>query len=321
MSHDHSHSHGTHAHAEMNKSRLGLAALLTGAFMLVEIAGGFWSGSLALLADAGHMFTDFAALSLAWFAAGLAMRPADKKRTYGFDRFSVMVAFVNGLALFLIAGLIVYEAMERLISPEDVTGSLMLGVAFAGLVVNIVGFVVLHGADRDNLNVRGALLHVMGDLLGSVAAIIAAGIILVTGWVQADPILSVIVAMLILRSGWFLVKDAGRILLEAAPEELDTSRITQVLPERIAGVLDVHHVHVWSISEERQIATLHARISTEAKSEDMIRQIKHRLEHEFGIHHATVEIERERCADAHNHAHEQCGCNEKGHEPEMAHAH
>jgi cobalt-zinc-cadmium efflux system protein len=281
----------------VNQSRLGWAALLTGAFMLAEIAGGLVSGSLALLADAGHMFTDFAALSLAWFAARLARRPADWKRTYGFDRFSILVAFVNGLSLFVIAGFILYEAAHRLLEPVEVMGPVMMGVAVAGLVANLLAFRILHGADRNNLNVRGATLHVMGDMLGSFAAILAAGIIISTGWTMADPLLSVLVAVLILRSGWLVARDAGHILLEGAPGEMDTREIAADLTAAIEGVENVHHVHLWSITQDRRMITLHACIGDKTAPGLAIAAIKERLREKFGLDHATVEIERGQCAD------------------------
>ncbi len=296
MSHSH-HAHDGHDHSELNQTRLGWAALLTAGFMLAEILGGYFSGSLALLADAGHMFTDFASLGLAWFAARLIRRPADWKRTYGFDRFAVLVAFVNGLALFVIAAFIVFEAIGRLFEPQPVAGPLMLGIAVTGLLVNILAFLVLHGADRSNLNVRGAALHVLGDLLGSVAAILAAGIIIWTGWTPADPLLSVLVAVLILRSGWVVVRESGHILLEAAPEEIDRRDISSDLVENLEGLEDVHHVHVWSISQERRMATLHARLREGAEPEAVINAIKQRMSNKFDLGHTTVEIEQTRCAD------------------------
>ncbi len=191
-----------------NQRRVGWAALLTGGFMVVEAVGGVLSGSLALLADAGHMLTDAAALALAWLAFRIARRPSDWKRTYGFHRFQVLAAYSNGLTLFFIALAIAYEAFQRLREPAEVLGGPMLAVAVLGLVVNIAAFLVLHGADRESLNVRGAMLHVLGDLLGSAAAIVAALVILWTGWTPIDPLLSVLVAVLILRSAWFLV---GRV--------------------------------------------------------------------------------------------------------------
>lgn len=304
MNHDHSHDHGhdhPHGHGHEvdagNEKRMALAAALTGAFMLVEAAGGLIAGSLALLADAGHMLTDFASLLLAWFAFRVARRPADWKRTYGFDRFSVLVAFVNGISLFVIAGFIVFEAAQRFLEPVPVMGGTMLAIAVAGLLVNLLAFRVLHGADKDNLNVRGAALHVLGDLLGSVAAIAAAGIILATGWTTADPLLSILVVALILRSAWYVVKESGRILLEAAPRGLDTRAVARDLAG-LEGVEDVHHLHAWSITEKRRMMTLHARIAPGAEAGAATAAIKARLKERHGVEHATVEIEHdESCAD------------------------
>lgn len=298
MTADHTHRHDhTHSHAGANERRIFWAAVLTGVFMLVEVAGGLISGSLALLADAGHMLTDFAALALAWVAFRIARRPADWKRTYGFDRFSVLVAFVNGMALFVIAGFIVAEAVERVRAPVEVLGGTMLAVACAGLVVNIAAFVMLHGADRNNLNVRGAALHVLGDLLGSVAAIAAALIILGTGWMAADPLLSVAVALLILRSAWIVVKESGHILLEGAPAELDNRVIAEDLTAHVPAVEDVHHIHAWSITQERPMLTLHARVAEGTRPEAVTAAIKARLAERFRVEHATVEIEHGDCAD------------------------
>ena len=215
---------------------MGLAALITGLFMFAEVAGGIAAGSLALLADAGHMLTDFASLSLAWFGFRLSRRPADWRRTYGFDRFQVLVAFANGLALFAIAGWIVYEAAERLMTTPQVSGGIMVIVAVLGLLVNVAAFFLLRGADRENLNVRGAFIHVLGDLLGSVAALVAGAVILLTGWTPIDPLLSILVAAIIVRSGWQVVADSGHILLEGAPGELDTRAIGPDLVAHVKGV-------------------------------------------------------------------------------------
>ncbi|MEX2453248.1 MAG: cation diffusion facilitator family transporter [Rhodospirillaceae bacterium] len=288
--HSHPHHHGD-AHSG-NERRLAVAAAITGLFMIAEVAGGVLSGSLALIADAGHMLTDFASLTLAWFAFRLSRRPADWKRTYGFDRFQIIVAFANGIALFLVAGWILYEAVSRLFEPVEIVGPVMAGVAFAGLVVNIAAFAILHGADRDNLNIRGAALHVLGDLLGSVAALAAAATIILTGWTPIDPILSVLVAALILRSAWRLVKESGHILLEGAPANMDVAAIAEDLPRSIDGVRRVHHLHAWSITQERSMLTLHADVAETLRDVDAIAAIKARLQEKFGIDHATVEIER-----------------------------
>jgi len=295
-SHDHDKSHG--AALANNERRMGLAAALTGAFMFAEVAGGIAAGSLALLADAGHMLTDFASLALAWFGFRLSRRPADWKRTYGFDRFQVLVAFANGLALFAIAAWIVYEAIERLMTTPEVSGGIMVVIAALGLLVNVAAFALLRGADRDNLNVRGAAIHVLGDLLGSVAALMAGGVILFTGWTPIDPLLSLVVAVIIVKSGWQVVADAGHILLEGAPEELDTRAIPPDLVANVKGVEEIHHVHVWSITQSRRMVTLHAVICETEDTDRMVRSIKARLKERFGLDHATVEIERGACADA-----------------------
>ena len=280
-----------------NERRMGLAALITGSFMFAEVVGGIAADSLALIADAGHMLTDFASLSLAWFAFRLSRRPADWKRTYGFDRFQVLVAFTNGLALFVIAGWIVYEAIERLSSTPEVSGGIMVVVAFLGLLVNLVAFWLLLGADRENLNVRGAAIHVLGDLLGSVVALVAGAVILLTGWMPIDALLSLVVAAIITRSGWYVVAASAHILLEGAPKEMDTREVGPDLAANVEGVEDVHHVHVWSITQKRRMVTLHAQIGDAADSDAVVKSIKKRLKDKFGLNHATVETERCACAD------------------------
>jgi cobalt-zinc-cadmium efflux system protein len=277
---------------------MGLAALITGLFMFAEVGGGIVAGSLALIADAGHMLTDFASLSLAWFGFRLARRPADWKRTYGFDRFQVLIAFANGLALFAIAAWIVYEATLRLSSPRPVEGGIMVVVAVLGLLVNVIAFWLLHGADRENLNVKGAAVHVLGDLLGSVAALAAGAVILFTGWTPIDPLLSILVAAIIVRSGWTVVDASGHILLEGAPRELDTRHIGPDLIANVQGVTGVHHLHVWSITQERRMVTLHACVGEGLDGDQMVKAIKQRLHERFGLDHATVEIEHGVCADA-----------------------
>lgn len=295
--HDHAHDHH-HGGDEHNASRIGIAALLTGGFMVVEFGGGIVSGSLALLADAGHMLSDFGALALAWIGFRMARRPATLQRTFGFRRFPVLAAFVNGMALFLVAAWIVYEAIVRLNDPHPVTSGLMLWIAVGGLVVNLASFAVLHGADRDNLNVRGALLHVAGDLLGSVAAIVAAVIIMTTGWTPADPILSVLVALIILRSAWSVTAQSAHILLEGAPAGVDLDHVIHDLAHHVDGVTDIHHAHLWSLDGRRSMMTLHARIRETAAGPDVIARIKARLSEVHGIGHATVEIETDACAGA-----------------------
>jgi len=261
--------------------------------MVIEVVGGLISGSLALLADAGHMLTDFAALSMAWGAFMLARRPANWKKTFGYDRFTVLIAFVNGLTLFALAVWIFAEAMIRIRQPGEILAGPMLWVACAGLVVNLIVFWILMRADQENLNIRGAVLHVLGDLLGSLAAIIAAIIILKTGWMPIDPILSVFVAILILRSAWFLIKDSAHILLEGAPDHIDRRAIRDDLPAHIPDLVRVDHIHAWSITRERPMLTLEAYVSASANLETVSQAIKSRLKSEFNIGHATVDVMRE----------------------------
>ncbi|WP_416879488.1 cation diffusion facilitator family transporter [Litorimonas sp.] len=294
-SHPPSHNHG-HTHSpkvdESNRNRVGLAALLTGVFMVVEAVGGYISGSLALLADAGHMLTDFAALAMAWAAFTIAKRPANWRHTFGFDRFSILIAFVNGLTLFAVAALIVKEAVERLYTPGEVLAGPMLYVAIAGLIVNLLVFWVLRGADQHNLNIRGAILHVLGDLLGSVAAILAAIVILQTGWTPIDPILSVFVALIILRSAWVLVKDSAYILLEAAPNHIDRRAITKDLLHHIPDILAVEHIHAWSITPERPMLTLEAFVGPDTRIEPVSQAIRTRLKEKFEVEHVTIQVMR-----------------------------
>ncbi len=278
--------------------RLAIALALTAGFALVEVVGGLLAGSLALIADAGHMITDAMALALAWAAARMAARPADSKRSYGYHRFQIVAALVNGLTLIVIVGWIVVEALERFMTPIDVAADLMLVIAALGLLVNIVVFFVLHGGSRDNLNLQGALLHVLGDLLGSVAAIVAGLVILGTGWMPIDPLLSLVVAGLILRSAWSLVQRSGHILLEGTPEWLDVDAMRRELGDRVAGVRDVHHVHVWSLTPARLMLTMHVTIEDgEGDPTDVIRQVKRLLKQDYGIDHSTIEIEYGDCAD------------------------
>ena len=311
MGHDHEHGHHDHDHDhahvheanERNLKRVLVALVLTGTFMIVEVIGGIISGSLALLADAGHMLTDTMALALAAVAFHVSKRPADGNLTYGYQRFQILAAFVNGLSLLLVVGWILYEAVERLIAPREILGETMLLVAAAGLVVNIISFTVLHKGDQDNLNIRGAALHVAGDLLGSVAAIVAAIVIIYTGWTLIDPILSVAVAALILRSAWALVKRSAHVLLEGAPDWLDVSDMQERIVANVPGVTEIHHVHVWGLTPQQLMMTMHVVIGEDVPSQSVVvRSVKRLVQKEYGIGHSTIEVEIDGCADG-----ESCG--------------
>jgi cobalt-zinc-cadmium efflux system protein len=268
-----------------------LAAILTSGFMVAEAVGGLLTGSLALLADAGHMLTDSVALILAYAAYRMSERPGTSRMTYGFDRLKILVAYTNGLTVIAIALLITVEAVSRFLSPAPVLAGPMLVVAVLGLAVNIVVFAILHGGDRESLNMRGAILHVLGDLLGSVAAIAAALIILATGWLPADPVLSVLVALLLVRSAWQLVRESGLILLEASPRHIDRNEVARDIAGNTEGVADIHHMHVWTLDGKQLMATLHARLAPGVDAERTIGLIKARLGERHGIDHATVEVE------------------------------
>jgi len=287
-----------HAKQQSDIKRIQLALVLTGMFMLVEVVGGILSGSLALLADAGHMLTDTMALALSAIAFRMSSRPADAKRSYGYQRFQILAAFVNGLSLLVIVGWILFEAVQRILNPPLVMGQMMLVIATAGLVVNIIVFFVIHGGDQENLNMRGAALHVLGDLLGSIAAITAALMILYTGWMPIDPILSIGVAMLIFRSAWHLVKRSGHILLEGTPEWLDVNDMQSKIVASNPEVKEIHHVHVWGLTPQHPMLTMHVALKQiQPDTTPTIRSIKDLLKKEYGINHSTIEIECDDCAD------------------------
>ena len=292
--HDHESGHN-HSHTPTvtltNERRVFWVMVLTDGFMVVEAAGGLLSGSLALLADAGHMLTDTAALALSWFAFRMGRRPADPKRSFGYHRFQILAAFANGITLFAIAGWIVIEAIGRLLHPVEVQGVPMMTIAAIGLLINVVGFWILSRGKKENLNIKGAALHVMGDLLGSVAAITAAAIILWTGWMPMDPILSVLVAILILRSAWAIIKQSSHILLEGTPDGMDAARIGVALSE-VPGVVDIHHVHAWSLTNERPVVTLHVVLDDTADHNTTLDKLHKILKERFAIDHATIQIER-----------------------------
>lgn len=294
--HDHGHDHGHgHSHAPAvtgdNERKVLLAFGLTLTFMVVEVVGGLLSGSLALLADAGHMLTDAMALALAYAAFRFGRRVADRRRSFGYLRFEVIAGLVNALTLFLIVGWIVFEAWRRFQQPHEVLAGPMLAVAVGGLLVNLGVLWILTRGDTDHVNIRGAALHVLGDLLGSVGAIAAALVIAWTGWTPIDPILSVVVSVLILRSAWRLLGASTHILLEGAPADATPDIVAAHLQASVPDLAAVSHVHVWSITSGRVLATLHARPAAGADPRRVARAVEEALRARFGIEHATVAID------------------------------
>lgn len=306
--HDHAHDehdHDHHDHAEGQSARvLGWAFAMTAVFMLVEGIGGFLAHSLAIVADAGHMLTDAASLALAWSATHLARRPADPKRSFGYQRLRVLATFVNGCALLFIVAWIAIAAVGRLFDPVAVNANAMLVLGTIGLIVNIIVFAMLRRGGGHDMNVAAATLHVLGDLLGSVAAIAAAGIILWTGWLQIDALLSIVVGMLIVRSAIVLVRRSAHILMEGTPDWLDVSELRRTLEEHIPAVRDVHHVHAWLVGPHETLLTMHASVIEGANHASVLREAQHVLSNRYGITHATIQIETEPCGD-------DCGGEEK----------
>lgn len=285
--HDHSHEHTHHHHH--HGGGLTWALLLTLAFACIEVAGGLWSGSLALLSDAGHMFSDVAALGLAAFAQWVARRPPSASHSYGLGRAEVVAALLNGLLMLAVIVWIVVEAVERLQAPQPVAGASVMLIAFAGLVVNIVVAFVL-SRDAHSLNSRAALLHVLGDLLGSVAALLAGAVIHFTGWTPIDPILSLLVALLILGSTFNLLKHALHVLLDGVPSGLALDQIGRRLAA-VQGVLSVHDLHVWSLGGERTALSAHLRVDDLSQWPLMLASCRAVLHREFGIGHVTLQPE------------------------------
>ena len=288
--HDHDHGHGA-------GRLLGAALALTTLFMVIEFAGGWYARSLALIADAGHMLTDAAALALAWAATRIALRPADLRRSFGYQRLRVLAAFVNGCALLFIVAWIAIEAVQRLFQPAAVNAQVVLLIASIGFAVNLLVFVLLRRGGAHDMNVSAAALHVLGDLLGSLVAILAALIILWTGWLPIDPLLSLVVCALIVRSAWTVVRRSAHILLEGTPDWLDVAELRSTLEQRIPAVRDVHHVHAWLVGPSDTLLTMHAAIAQGADAAVVLREAKQILAERFGITHATIQLENE-CVDA-----------------------
>ena len=288
-------SHHDHDHGHPTGARLRWALVLTTAFMVLEVVAGLFSGSLALLADAGHMLTDAAALALALIAVIVSRRPADERRTYGYGRMRVLAAFVNGLALFAIAGWIVIEAVHRLNAPVAILAGPMLAVALAGFAVNVIVYRILRGGT--DINTRGALAHVLGDMLSSVAAMAAAAIILATGWTPADPLLSLVVAALIVRTGLRVTRESGHALLEGTPDDFDAMQVERSLLEAIPELHGVHHVHAWTVGADDSYVTLHVCAADSLGPDAAVARVQTHLAGRFGYHHVTVQVEYGACGD------------------------
>jgi cobalt-zinc-cadmium efflux system protein len=288
--------HHGHAHAapgQADKGRLRLALALIAGFIAVEVATGVIAHSLALLSDAAHMVTDAGALALSLLALRLAARPAAGAMTFGFRRAEILSAQANGISLVIFAGFIAYEAIRRLLDPAAVRGGLMLAVALAGIVVNLAAVRVLAGADRSSLNVQGSFQHVLTDLYGFIGTAIAAVVIIATGFGRADPIVSLLIVALMLRSGYGLLRASGRVFLAAAPAGLDPQAVGRALAAR-AGVVEVHDLHVWEVSSGFPALSAHVLVSPDTDCHAARRELEALLQERFGIDHTTLQVDHDR---------------------------
>jgi cobalt-zinc-cadmium efflux system protein len=296
MAHDHSHEHGGHPHGVRsaeggNKRALAVTFVLITAFMVIEAIGGLLTGSLALLADAGHMLSDSASLGLAYFAVWLAAKPPTPNRSFGYKRAEILAALANGVTLVVISIWIFYEAYRRLQEPPEILGGWMLAVAGLGLVVNIAGVFILSRAEgAESLNVEGALRHVLADVAGSVGAIVAAGIIISTGWRYADPIISMLIAILVLGSSWKLLRDSVNILLEQAPRGLDAEEVGRKMVG-VEGVEEVHDLHLWTITSGFPALAAHVLVGEDEDCHERRRELENVLYREFAIEHTTLQVD------------------------------
>jgi cobalt-zinc-cadmium efflux system protein len=298
----HDHPSGPHDHASHASTRsLRIALFLTAALLVVELIGGLISNSLALLADAGHMFTDVGALALSLFVAWFTLQPGTPRKSYGYLRWEILAAFINGATLLLISAWILLEAVIRVRHPEPVQGGLMLAVAIIGLIVNIIAARILHPASDANLNVRGAYLHVLGDLLASVGTVVAAVVIRYTGWLMADPFVSFLTAALIIRGSWQLVRESVDILLESTPGHIELDVVRAQL-EAIPGIESVHDLHVWSVTPRMVAMSAHAIVRDSEAQQHALEHI-HDAMRLFGIQHVTVQIERREMHEREDHLH------------------
>jgi cobalt-zinc-cadmium efflux system protein len=283
----HDHEHGT---GEGNRRALALVLALTAGFTVVEIVGGLLTGSLALLADAGHMLSDNLSLGLALFAAWLAQRPAPPNKSFGYRRGEILAALANGVTLVAVSIWVFVEAYSRLKEPPEVLGGPMLVVAALGLLVNAAGAIILYRSGGESLNVQGAMRHVFADALGSVGAIVAAAVIILTGWRYADPLISVAIGFLILGSSWKLLKDSTNILLEATPPDLDAAEVGQKMASA-EGIVEVHDLHIWTITSGFPALSAHVLVGRHEDCHARRRELEDILAREYGISHTTLQVD------------------------------
>lgn len=287
--HHHAHSHG-HGRAHASRRRLATVTLLTAVYMFAEAVGGWWTGSLALMADAGHMLADVAALTLALMAVWFGSRPATPGKTFGYHRLEILAAFINGVVLVLIALFIFYEAYQRWFAPTPVQSGVMTAVAAGGLAINLICARLLHSERHDDLNVRGAWLHIMSDALGSVGAIVAGVIITLSGWYAADALIGMLIGVLIIWSSWHLIREATNILLEGTPAHISLAAVEDAILET-EGVSDVHDLHIWTITSGREALSAHVIHAHSISQPVLLKELRTKLHDRFGVDHLTLQME------------------------------
>lgn len=287
-----SHSHAGHSHIRASESRrkLTLVLVLTAIYMIAEAVGGWLTGSLALLADAGHMLTDVAALALALIAAWFSSRPATSHKTFGYYRLEILAALVNGVALVVISILILYEAYQRWSVPPVVHGSKVMLIATGGLAINLISAWILHGRHEIDLNMRGAWLHVLSDALGSLGAIIAGALMWLYNWYAADPLFSALIGVLIVWSSWRLIRESTNVLLEGTPAHINLAAVEDSILAT-EGVSNVHDLHVWTITSGREALSAHVIHAYEVSQPELLKELRAKLHDRFGVDHLTIQME------------------------------
>ena len=276
---------------QKNQKKILIAAVITASYMMVEIIGGLWVNSIALVADGVHMMTDAMALGLAWWGFHMSQKPATDGMTFGYQRTQILTAFANGFSLLLIVGGIVGMAIYRFFDPQEIMGKEMMIIAVIGLLNNLFVFWLLHSGDQSSLNMRGATLHFLGDVLGSIAVIVGAIVIFFTGWFIVDPILSLMMAAIIGVGAYRLTRESAHILLEGVPAGYEIKAISEDLEKEFSYLTAVHHIHLWAISEEQVVMTLHAKTDLEYINDHNLAEIKQYLHDEHKIHHVTLQLE------------------------------
>jgi cobalt-zinc-cadmium efflux system protein len=289
MGEGHGHTHHMHSHAS-NRRRLQVVLSLTVTYMIAELVGGLLTNSLALLSDAGHMLADVAALVLAMLALWFAARPVTLEKTYGYYRLEILAALANGVVLVVLSLLISYEALQRINNPEPVEYTGMMAVAAGGLLINIISAMILRSASEENLNMRGAFLHVLGDALGSVGAIAAGFIIWQWGWTIADPVISILMCLMIIYSSWHLIRESVNVLLEGTPSHINIRAVIEAMHE-VEGVTGVHDLHVWTISSGKDALSAHVTLGAGASHRETLDRLQERLQSSFNISHVTIQLE------------------------------